>query len=109
MDRQVFVIATSLVLLAAFALGWFAHWLVHRLTQVSAGDIDELDRLARELHEAEELRDEALTWAERREEELVSKLNQAEAELRAAMEGLRDARAESEELRSYVEQLNATS
>lgn len=109
MDRQVFIIATALVLLAAFALGWFAHWLVHRLTRVSAGDIDELDRLARELHEAEELRDEALTWAERREEELVSKLNQSEAELRATMEGLRDARAESEELRAYLERLNATS
>lgn len=108
MDRQVFIIATALVLLAAFSFGWFAHWLVHRLTRVSAGDIDELDRLARELHEAEELRDEALAWAERREEELVSKLNQSEAELRATMEGLRDARAESEELRTYLETLNAT-
>jgi prophage endopeptidase len=36
---------------------------------------------------------------------LTGQLSQTEAELRAAMEGLREARAENEELRSYIEQV----
>ena len=49
---------------------------------------------------------QALVYLERREAELTNKLNQTEAELRAAMDGLRDARTESEELRSYIERVS---
>jgi len=90
-------------------LGWFANWLVHRFTRVSAGDIGELDRMSQELHEAEETRDQAITYLQQREAELTNQLTQAEAELTAAMEGLRDARQEAEELRSYVERQQGTS
>ena len=38
--------------LAAFALGWFAYWLLHRFTRVSGGDVAEMDNLAQALHEA---------------------------------------------------------
>ncbi len=107
MNRSIFITVIATVLILAFALGWFAHWLVHRLTRVSGGDVDEIDRLAQELHEAEELRDRAITWGETRESELSSRVTQTEAELRAAMEGLRDSRAEAEELRAYVEKLSA--
>ena len=62
--------------------------------------------MAHDLHEAEETRDQALVYLERREAELTNKLNQTEAELRAAMDGLRDARTESEELRSYIERVS---
>ena len=40
-------------------------------------------------------------------QELTNQLAQAEAELSAAMEGLRDARHEAEELRSYAEKNSA--
>ena len=103
MNRTEFIIWTAAVLFVAFALGWFAYWLVHRFTRVSAGDIGELDRMSQELHEAEETRDQAITYLQQREAELTNQLTQAEAELTAAMEGLRDARQEAEELRSYVE------
>ena len=39
---------------------------------------------------------------------MASQLLQTEAELRAAMEGLRDARTEAEELRTYVEKQKST-
>jgi hypothetical protein len=39
----------------------------------------------------------------------MTHINQTEAELRAAMEGLRDARAESEEMRAYIERMHANS
>ncbi|MBS0564137.1 MAG: hypothetical protein JSR87_06605 [Proteobacteria bacterium] len=106
MSHTQFIVAMTIVLFLAFGLGWFASWLVHRLTRVTQADISDLDQMARNLHDAEETRDEALTYLEQRERELMSQLAQGEAELRAAMEGLRDARAEAEELRDYIEKAN---
>jgi hypothetical protein len=103
MSRTEFITATAIILFVAFALGWFANWLVHRFTRVSASDVGELDRMSQELHEAEETRDQAITYLQQREAELTNQLSQTEAELRAAMEGLRDARQEAEELRMQLE------
>lgn len=107
MTRTEFVIATAIILFVAFCLGWFAHWLVNRFSRVSQADVDQLDRMGQELHEAEEARDQAITYLQQREAELTNQLTQSEAELRAAMEGLREARHEAEELRSYIERMNA--
>jgi hypothetical protein len=107
MNRTEFVIATAIILLVAFAVGWFTHWLLHRFTRVVGGDMGEMDRLAQSLHEAEELRDQALAYMESRESELTNHINQTEAELKAAMEGLREARHEAEEMRAYIERMHA--
>lgn len=109
MNRTEFVVATAIILLLAFAMGWFSYWLMHRFTRVAGGDMAEMDRLAQSLHEAEETRDQALIYLEQREGELTNQLAQTEAELRAAMEGLRDARAEAEEMRAYIERMHANS
>ncbi len=109
MDRNTFIIATAVLLFTAFVLGWFASWLIHRLTRATKADMGELDRLAQSLHDTEEARDQAIMELEEREAELNSRIVQTEAELRAAMEGLRDSRAEVEELRDYIERrLNKT-
>ncbi len=105
MNRTEFVIVTALILFAAFALGWFAYWLLHRFTRVSQADIGELERMAQALHEAEDIRDQALAYIEAREYELSTQLSQTDAELQAAMDGLRDARAEIERLRSKIERM----
>jgi prophage endopeptidase len=107
MNRMQLTIATAVVLLVAFALGWFAYWLLHRFTRVAGGDVAEMDRLAQALHEAEESRDQALLYLEQREAELMGQLSEAEAEQKAAMEGLRDARAEADEMRRYIERMQA--
>lgn len=107
MNRTEFVIATAIILFVAFALGWFAYWVIHRFTRVAKADMGELERMAKELHEAEEMRDQAITYLQQRESELTNQLSQTEAELSAAMEGLREARHEAEELRAYVERVNA--
>lgn len=99
MNRTEFIIVTAIVLFLAFALGWFSYWLLHRFTRVTQSDIGELDRMAQALHEAEETRDQAITYLQQREAELTNQLTQCEAELRAAMDGLREARQEAEELR----------
>lgn len=107
MNRTEFIIATAVILFVAFALGWFASWLVNRFTRVTKAEIGELDRMAQALHEAEETRDQSITYMQQREAEMTNQLSQTEAELRAAMDGLRDARQEAEELRAYVERQNA--
>lgn len=107
MNRTEFVIVTTLILFVAFLLGWFASWLVHRVARVTQSNMTELDQMAHTLHEAEEARDQALSYLHEREHELTSQLHQTEAELRAAMDGLRDARQEAGELRAYIEKTNA--
>jgi prophage endopeptidase len=107
MNRTEFIVATAVILFLAFALGWFANWLVHRFTRVTQADIGELDRLAQALHDAEETRDQAIIYLQQREAELTNQLTQTEAELRATMDGLRDARREAAELRAQAERQRA--
>lgn len=109
MNRTEFIIATTVILFVAYMLGWFTHWFLSRFARVSGGDVTEIDRLAQQLHDAEEARDQALVYLETREEELSNQLAQAEAELRATMEGLRAARQETEEMRAYIEKMHAAS
>ena len=106
MTRIDFILTTAVILFVAFCMGWFANWLVHRFSRVSQADVDQLELMSQELHEAEETRDQAITYLQQREAELTNQLAQTEAELSAAMEGLRDARREAEELRAYVERMN---
>jgi hypothetical protein len=104
MNRTEFIVVTALVLFLAFGLGWFANWLVHRFTRVRQQDLNELDRMAQALHEAEDIRDQAIEYVQTRERDLTTRLAQTEAELRAAMDGLREARAESDYYRTQLEQ-----
>ncbi len=104
MNRTEFIITTAIILFVAFLVGWFANWLVHRFTRVRQSDVADLDRMSQELHEAEETRDQAITYLQQREAELSNQLVQTEAELRAAMDGLREARREAEELRNRLPQ-----
>ncbi len=105
MTRIEFILTTAVILFVAFCMGWFANWLVHRFTRVAQSDVDQLERMSQELHEAEETRDQAITYLQQREAELTNQLTQTEAELSAAMEGLRDARQETEEFRAHLERL----
>jgi prophage endopeptidase len=105
-NRTEFIVATAVILFVAFSLGWFANWLIHRFTRVSKADMGELEKMAQELHEAEETRDQAITYMQQREAELSNQLAQTEAELSATMEGLREARHEAEEMRAYIERMN---
>lgn len=103
MNRSEFIFATAVILFVAFMVGFFASWLLGRLNRVSKEDIGELDRMAKALHEAEETRDQAIAYLQQREAEITNQLSQTEAELAAAMDGLRDARREAEELRMQIE------
>ncbi|SFC93242.1 hypothetical protein [Tropicimonas isoalkanivorans] len=103
MNRVEFIVVTAAVLFVAFLLGWFASWIIHRVTRVTQSEMGELDKMAQALHEAEETRDQAITYMQQREAELTNQLTQTEAERQAAMDALRDTRQEAEELRAYIE------
>jgi len=104
MNRTEFIITTAIILFVAFCLGWFACWFVNRFTRVSQADVGELDKMAQALHDAEETRDQAIAYLQQREAEMSNQLTQTEAERDAAMEGLRNARSETEQLRTHIEE-----
>lgn len=106
MSGAEFIAATAAILFMAFLSGWFTHWLISRITRVTRSDMDDLDKMAQELHAAEEAHDQATTYFQQRESELTNKLRETEAELEAAMDGLRTSRTEAEDLRSYIERMN---
>lgn len=103
MTRNEFIIATAIILFAAFLLGWFASWLIHRLSRVTRAEMGELESMAQQLHDAEEARDRAVSELEDREADLVARLGTAESEAKSAQDELAEARTEIEELRLYIE------
>lgn len=102
MNKNELVMVIAIILFVAFALGWFAYWLLHRFTRVAGADTAELERLALALHEAEETRDEAIVYLQQREAELTNRISQLDHELKASNEALRHARAEAEHLRGQM-------
>ncbi|MDA9666357.1 hypothetical protein N9T72_01270 [bacterium] len=99
MNREEFIISAAIVLFLTFLLGWLTRWLLQRLNMVSKKDLNELNKISAALLEAEKVNEKARN----RELELDKKISQLGAELEAAMDGLRAARLETEELRSSIE------
>ncbi|MCY4150926.1 MAG: hypothetical protein OXE94_01645 [Aestuariivita sp.] len=95
MNRIELIIATAVILFVAFTLGWFANWFIHRFTRVSLSDISELERMSKELHDAEEERDQERKRFSQRETELSTELRQTKAELAAVMEALKSVREQT--------------
>jgi len=98
MNREEFIISAAIVLFLTFLLGWLSRWLLQRLNMVSEKDLKDLNKISAALLEAEEDNEKA----KNRELELNKKISQLEAELEAAMDGLRSARLETEELKSSL-------
>lgn len=103
MDRTSLVIIISVAFFLTFITGWLLRWAYGRLNSVNSVNVSEIDDLANRLHEAEEARDQAMTYLQQREWELTNKLTQTEAELAAAMEGLGAARRETGEVQARLE------
>ena len=98
MNREEFIISAAIVLFLTFLLGWLSRWLLQQLNMASEKDLKDLNKISTALLEAEEDNEKA----KNRELELNKKISQLEAELEAAMDGLRAARLETEELKSSL-------
>ena len=105
MDKNELITAISAAFMIFFVLGWIARMGYGRLRRINSNNVDEIDDLATRLHDAEEQRDEAVTYLHVRERELTNKAAQAEAELDAAMQGLGSARREAGALRRELDEL----
>jgi hypothetical protein len=103
MTRDDFIIATALILFAAFVLGWFSCWLIGRLTRPGRAEFARHHQLAADLHSAEAARDQAVLDAKDREAALHERLAFASSELTQSRAALEEAGVEIEELREYIE------
>lgn len=104
MNRTELTLLITGTLLLAMTLGWAMRWVYQRMTSAGS-DPQTSTELAENLHLAEQDRDAAFAERDRAIGEMRNRLDQTEAELRAAMDGLGNARREAEELRSEVERL----
>lgn len=104
MDRNELIFAITLLLFGAFLMGFLCHWAATRLSRVSKGDASDLSAMADALHQSEEAREMTLATAAAEEARYRARISQAEAELQSAMEGLRDARREVDELKAHLPQ-----
>ncbi|GGA06936.1 hypothetical protein [Neptunicoccus cionae] len=107
MNRTELIVTIAIVLLLTFVAGWAFRWAYSRLNSVNSVNVTEIDDLANRLHEAEEARDQAMTYIQQREWELTNQLTQSEAELSAAMEGLGAARREAGELQAHLDAIQS--
>ena len=98
MNREEFIVSAAIVLFLTFLLGWLSHWLIQRLNMISEKDLKDLNKISTALLEAEQDNEKA----KNREIDLNKKILQLEAELEAAMDGLRAARLETEDLKSSL-------
>ena len=98
MNREEFIVSAAIVLFLTFLLGWLSRWLIQRLNMVSEKDLKDLNKISSALLEAEQDNEKA----KNREIDLNKKILQLEAELEAAMDGLRAARLETEDLKSSL-------
>ena len=98
MNREEFIVSAAIVLFLTFLLGWLSRWLIQRVNMVSEKDLKDLNKISTALLEAEQDNEKA----KNREIDLNKKILQLEAELEAAMDGLRAARLETEELKSSL-------
>ena len=98
MNREEFIVSAAIVLFLTFLLGWLSRWLIQRLNMVSEKDLKDLNKISTALLEAEQDNKKA----KNREIDLNKKILQLEAELEAAMDGLRAARLETEDLKSSL-------
>lgn len=102
MNSTELTLAIAAAFMIAVLIGWTLRWLFSRLNQSSANITAGSNELAARLHTAEEARDAAFRERDEAVRDLRNRLDQTEAELAAAMDGLGNARREAEALRAQL-------
>ena len=102
MNETELTMVVAAALLLAILIGWTLRWFFARLNRAANDTSIGSNELAARLHTAEEARDAAVREREDAVRELKNRLDQAEAELQATMDGLRFARQETETLRDEL-------
>jgi len=103
MNETELTLVVAGALLVSMLIGWTLRWFFARLNRSVNDTSLGSNELAARLHTAEEARDAAVREREEAVKDLKNRLDQAEAELGATMDGLRFARQETEALRSQLD------
>ena len=99
MSQIELIIFTSIVLFITFSLGWLARVLIEKLSHKSSRTPTGERLIAESFHKAETDHVLIVDQLKKRDKELTNKLAQAQAELKATMDGLHNARVEIENLK----------
>ena len=94
MSQIELIIFTSIVLFITFSLGWLARILIEKLSHKSSRTPTGDRLMAESFHKSETDHALIVNQLKKRDTELTSKLAQAQAELKATMDGLHNARIE---------------
>ena len=92
MSQIELIIFTSIVLFITFSLGWLARILIEKLSHKSSRTPTGDRLMAESFHKSETDHALIVNQLKKRDTELTSKLAQAQAELKATMDGLHNAR-----------------
>mgnify|MGYP005732424715 FL=1 len=103
MSQIELIIFTSIVLFITFSLGWLARILIEKLSHKSSRTPTGDRLMAESFHKSETDHALIVNQLKKRDTELTSKLAQAQAELKATMDGLHNARIEIETLKEISE------
>ena len=99
MSQIELIIFTSIVLFITFSLGWLARILIEKLSHKSSRTPTGDRLMAESFHKSETDHALIVNQLKKRDTELTNKLAQAQAELKATMDGLQNARVEIENLK----------
>ncbi len=99
MSQNELIIFTSIALFITFSLGWLARILIEKLSHKSSRTPTGDRLMAESFHKAETDHALIVDQLKKRDAELTNKLAQAQAELKATMDGLHNARVEIENLK----------
>ena len=99
MSQIELIIFTSIVLFITFSLVWLARILIEKLSHKSSRAPTGDRLMAESFHKSETDHALIVNQLKKRDTELTSKLAQAQAELKATMDGLHNARIEIETLK----------
>ncbi len=104
MDRTELTLIIASGLFIAIVIGWVLRWIYELLTPPPPPEPVPDSEWAEYAKGCEQERDTAVARLAEVERDLSNRLTQSQAELEAAMDGLRGARQEAQELRERLEE-----
>ncbi len=106
MNRTELTVLVASTFMVAILIGWILRWLYGRIGQAGLSTSGGSNDLAARLLAAEADRDAAFQDRDETVGDMKKRLVQTEAELKAAMEGLGDARRDADAIRRQLAERN---
>lgn len=103
MTRSELVIAMTAALVGAVILGWILRWIYGGVSRARTGKVETVDEMTTRLAQAEEGQASIAAQLAATDQSLRAQLREKQAELDAAMDGLRTARQQNSDWQAAYE------